>query len=721
MDETRAHNNFELTESEIKRYVEEYTNDNGGARPKLTPEFIERIRIRNLVHLSEGTDYICDACNPKKHIYHTRKRAAKVRQKHFSPWNFAVPPPPFECETKMSPEDAYVTSRATVVMRISNRHNNPEPKCQSKRTGHAAILPLDHAQTMADFFNTTSLPRKRDSLVYLRGVQETKNDPYIIKLQPNLIQEVLKKRKNHNKQYHNINIDLDAIQDFHDSHGIVELKAPDNYFSDDDSSSDDESISEISEIEHFDDPEENEQNFTVRGSSHHGLTDGVKPVHTEKELRELADEKDNFLLTIGVVLQPNPKRQAKLTQEAIDEVCDKLDDMTDVSDSDSDDTECDIYVSKDGTISASDVDSSSDDESSSDSNIESNDRCIGEVRFPHETVKPADEFQREVAWMAQAFPHLFLFGVCAYNNPNRPHKIDDFPAYIVHLMKLSYKRPNGKIVNPFQEATFVHYCHNRMQRHRLSKRFYCYLQKSTYDELRSSDFTVGHLRKLGPKKIAQYVKHAIVRVKAIEGDPAHLSRIASDFRSFTYEYESASEFSTTAFNDHNIMKLHKAEILNYEDDKNGDEARKRITDRRRMARQNPATVSFWLFLKQLLRRDIISRHNYPISYVKWFLAKYEDQFRGTIHEHILQKLVFLFLNKVGFDDWNKSTDKKNFKWEKHHFDQIDMHAPKLAYYSSNAKLAELIITRLLQRCQKFENDSTGEEKQNFSKICSIIK
>ena len=97
-------------------------------------------------------------------------------------------------------------------MRVSNRSNNPEHKCQSKRTGHSAILPLDHAQVMSDYANTHSLPRKKDSPVYLRGVQETKNDPYIIKLQPTVIQKVLETRKRFNKQYHDINIDLDAIQ-----------------------------------------------------------------------------------------------------------------------------------------------------------------------------------------------------------------------------------------------------------------------------------------------------------------------------------------------------------------------------------------------------------------------------------------------------------------------------------------------------------------------------
>ena len=362
--------------------------------------------------------------------------------------------------------------------------------------------------------------------------------------------------------------------------------------------------------------------------------------------------------TVGVIYEPNVEHQTQLVHNAIDTVCDKLEEMDSDSDSDSD-SECDIRVSENGTVHCG-TDEYSTLENIQESNDDnSDDNCIGEVRFPQKETKPVDEFQKEQAWMARAFPHLFPFGLCSYNNPNRPHKLEDFPAYIVHLMRLSYETQkdsngNSKIVNPFQDATFIHYCHNRMQRHRLAKRFYYYLQHSASDELRSSTFTVGHLRKLGAKKIAQYVQHGVVRVRANEGDPAHLNRVASDFRSFTYEYEAASEFSTTSFNDHNIMKMHKTEILNYKPDDEieyGDGNRWKILDRRKMARRNPATVSFWFFLKQLLRRDILSKHNYPISYVKWFLAKYEDQFRGTMHEHILQKLVFLFLNKTGYKEW----------------------------------------------------------------------
>ena len=122
-------------------------------------------------------------------------------------------------------------------MRVSNRQNNPEPKCQSKRSGHTAILPLDHAQTIADFIATKTLPRKKDSLVYLRGVQETKGDPYVIKLNSDKIRDVLEIRKKHNIQYQNINIDLDAIEEYRESDGRVELKPPDHFFSDDEESS----------------------------------------------------------------------------------------------------------------------------------------------------------------------------------------------------------------------------------------------------------------------------------------------------------------------------------------------------------------------------------------------------------------------------------------------------------------------------------------------------
>ena len=229
LDMKRARNKFKLSPAEVKKYADLYANENGGARPEHTPEFIERLRIRSLVQLTEDPDYICDACNPDKYRYDGKKRAAKTRQKQFSPWNFAVPPPPFPCEYDLKPEDRYMCSRASVVMRVSNRANNPEPKCQSKRTGHTAILPLDHARVTSDYLNSKSLPRKKNSLVYLRGVQETKGVPYVIKLQPHKIKEVLETRQKYNNEYKDIHIDESAIEEYSNDNGLVELKPPDNF------------------------------------------------------------------------------------------------------------------------------------------------------------------------------------------------------------------------------------------------------------------------------------------------------------------------------------------------------------------------------------------------------------------------------------------------------------------------------------------------------------
>ena len=68
---------------------------------------------------------------------------------------------------------------------------------------------------------------------------------------------------------------------------------------------------------------------------------------------------------------------------------------------------------------------------------------------------------------------------------------------------------------------------------------------------------------------------------------------------------------------------------------------------------------------------------------------------------------------------NKLPHFKKFNWQKQHFDHIDVHAPKLAYYSSNAKLAELIITRLFERAHKFS--SNGKNKSKFKKIAKMIE
>jgi len=150
------------------------------------------------------------------------------------------------------------------------------------------------------------------------------------------------------------------------------------------------------------------------------------------------------------------------------------------------------------------------------------------LRIKRKEVMPLDEFQREIALLPRAFPHLFPFGLCGFNNKNRPYQIDDldFRGFVCHLMKLTYRKENGDLHNPFQEdAMFVHYCNNRIHRIATSKEWTVYLQYKLKDRrLLSDDFTYGDFKKLSLKKRAQIINHAVTHMRPQNGDPGDLKR-----------------------------------------------------------------------------------------------------------------------------------------------------------------------------------------------------
>jgi hypothetical protein len=147
-------------------------------------------------------------------------------------------------------------------------------------------------------------------------------------------------------------------------------------------------------------------------------------------------------------------------------------------------------------------------------------------------------------------------------------------------------------------------------------------------------FTYGDLKKLSDKQLAKLVKHATTHVTPLPGD---LLKHTKNLRDFTLNYETASHFTTTSDNDLHRPDIHRSEILNYA----STEPYPNITERAKMVYDNPATIASYFFATQLIRRDVLSRSSYPVSFTKWFVSKFEFQGRGTVHEHTLKKLVYL--------------------------------------------------------------------------------
>ena len=111
--------------------------------------------------------------------------------------------------------------------------------------------------------------------------------------------------------------------------------------------------------------------------------------------------------------------------------------------------------------------------------------------------------------------------------------------------------------------------------------------------------------------------------------------------------------------------------------------------RKKQVFDNPATVSSYFFLRRLITREIVAQFNCPTHFVKWFFAKHEDQFRGSVHVRELKKEVFLFLKEE--IRWKAKQCGKLYQEltkEKHKksvddFHEIEIDTPKLSYYSSS--------------------------------------
>ena len=124
------------------------------------------LMIANLAKLSCETEHVCGYCT---HGSTTRVKKHKVcatkRRRTYCRLNYAIPAPgPFFSNT-LTDEEEYIISLCIVAMRIENRLNDPKRPHQSKRSGHACMLPLEFAHTYADYANRHPLPRTRDNLV----------------------------------------------------------------------------------------------------------------------------------------------------------------------------------------------------------------------------------------------------------------------------------------------------------------------------------------------------------------------------------------------------------------------------------------------------------------------------------------------------------------------------------------------------------------------------
>ena len=56
------------------------------------------------------------------------------------------------------------------------------------------------------------------------------------------------------------------------------------------------------------------------------------------------------------------------------------------------------------------------------------------------------------------------------------------------------------------------------------------------------------------------------------------------------------------------------------------------------------------FIRQLINMEVMRECSYPVAYEKWFARKFEFQDRGSVHEHAVKALTFLWIktNQEGY-------------------------------------------------------------------------
>ncbi len=197
-----------------------------------------------------------------------------------------------------------------------------------------------------------------------------------------------------------------------------------------------------------------------------------------------------------------------------------------------------------------------------------------------------------------------------------------------------------------------------------------------------------------------------------------------------------TDYTTTSWNDPNVWDLHRPEILPYPEDSNRrshhqqntvdisstDEAPK-IDERKmksgkpelmnmdatnrecqiypdemryRMLHENPATVCMWFFIRQMINMEVMRRRSYPVAYTKWYARKFEFQERGSVHEHNVKALVFLWIKAEHEGKPVKDLSESDFE-------DMVCRTDKLSMYCESGMVRQIMIRRIFNQIKKHAN------------------
>ena len=95
--------------------------------------------------------------------------------------------------------------------------------------------------------------------------------------------------------------------------------------------------------------------------------------------------------------------------------------------------------------------------------------------------------------------------------------------------------------------------------------------------------------------------------------------------------------------------------------------------------------------------------SYPVAYEKWYARKFEFQDRGSVHEHSIKALVFLWIKAEFYD---KPADDLT----EDDFEEVECRMDKLSMYCESGKVREIMVCRILYRIHTTINDDSTPKK-----------
>ena len=118
----------------------------------------------------------------------------------------------------------------------------------------------------------------------------------------------------------------------------------------------------------------------------------------------------------------------------------------------------------------------------------------------------------------------------------------------------------------------------------------------------------------------------------------------------------------------------------------------------------------WFFIRQLVNMEVMQRSSYPVAYEKWYARKFEFQDRGSVHEHAVKALTFLWIKSHAHEK-----KKKAEELTEDDFEEITCRTDKLSMYCESAKVREIMVGRIAYRIRQYlkEDDLSTKKRDNL--------